>query len=176
VVGSSASYSGDAELKSDVMTAYTEIVRGSYVPAHKPAAGNCAFALINSQVTLSFDTLEVEASISWCRAHSGTCDQILLPVGTLLSESCGLVSVRRPLCREDGSEVFIAIIEWSESRRTCNHTFAISSETPQRGRPGSRIYIPLEQGGPVIPPGTGFPLRRLLRLGGLLDALHNQNI
>jgi hypothetical protein len=25
-------------------------------------------------------------------------------------------------------------------------------------------YIPQEQGGPVIPPGTGFPFRRLLRL------------
>jgi hypothetical protein len=28
---------------------------------------------------------------------SGTCDQILLPVGMLLSEICGLVSLRRPL-------------------------------------------------------------------------------
>jgi hypothetical protein len=27
----------------------------------------------------------------------GNCDQILLPVGVLLSEICGLVSVRRPL-------------------------------------------------------------------------------
>jgi hypothetical protein len=35
---------------------------------------------------------------------------------------------------------------------------------PQPVRPGSRIYIPQEQGGPVIPPGTGFPLHRLLRL------------
>jgi hypothetical protein len=29
--------------------------------------------------------------------------------------------------------------------------------------PGSLIYIPEEQGGPVIPPCTGFPLSRLLR-------------
>jgi hypothetical protein len=27
----------------------------------------------------------------------GTCDQILLPVGMLLSEICGLVSIGRPL-------------------------------------------------------------------------------
>jgi hypothetical protein len=27
----------------------------------------------------------------------GTCDQILFPVGMLLSEICGLVSIRRPL-------------------------------------------------------------------------------
>jgi hypothetical protein len=25
-------------------------------------------------------------------------------------------------------------------------------------RPGACIYIPQEQGGPVIPPGTGYPL------------------
>jgi hypothetical protein len=37
----------------------------------------------------------------------------------------------------------------------------------QPGGPGSRIYIPHEQGDPVLPPGTGFPIRRLLRLAGL---------
>jgi hypothetical protein len=41
------------------------------------------------------------------------------------------------------------------------------SGLPQHGGPGPRIYIPKEQGGPVIPPGTGFPFRRLLRLAGL---------
>jgi hypothetical protein len=35
-------------------------------------------------------------------------------------------------------------------------------ETPQTWGPGPR-----EQGGPYIPPGTGFPFRRLLRLAGL---------
>jgi hypothetical protein len=38
---------------------------------------------------------------------------------------------------------------------------------PQRGGPGPRICIPQEQGSPVIPAGTGFPFRRLLRLAGL---------
>jgi hypothetical protein len=41
------------------------------------------------------------------------------------------------------------------------------SRFPQPGGPGLRIYIPQEQGGPVISPGTGFPFRRLLRLAGL---------
>jgi hypothetical protein len=36
----------------------------------------------------------------------------------------------------------------------------------QPGGPGSRIYIPQEQGGPVIPPVSGFPFCRLLRLAG----------
>jgi hypothetical protein len=31
----------------------------------------------------------------------------------------------------------------------------------------SRIYIPHEHGGPVIPSGTGIPFHRLLRLAGL---------
>jgi hypothetical protein len=31
---------------------------------------------------------------------------------------------------------------------------------PQPGGPGSRIYIPQEQGGPVIPAGTGLGLKR----------------
>jgi hypothetical protein len=33
---------------------------------------------------------------------------------------------------------------------------------PLLGGPGSRIYIPQGQSDPVIPPGTGFPLRGLL--------------
>jgi hypothetical protein len=38
---------------------------------------------------------------------------------------------------------------------------------PQPEGPGFRIYIPKEQGGPVIPPGTGFPFCCLLWLTGL---------
>jgi hypothetical protein len=37
----------------------------------------------------------------------------------------------------------------------------------QPGGPSPRIYIPHEQGGPVIPTGTGFPFPRLLRLAEL---------
>jgi hypothetical protein len=44
--------------------------------------------------------------------------------------------------------------------------FTVSdSRLPHPGGPGPRIYVPQEQGGPVIPPGTGYPIRRLLRLG-----------
>jgi hypothetical protein len=106
-------------------------------------------------------------SMSWCRAHSGTCDQILLPVRRLLSESCGFASVGRPLSREDGSAVCSAITQWSEPRRTRNHDLLSHLRLLQRRGPGSRIYIPQEQGGPVILPSTGFPFRRLLRLAGL---------
>jgi hypothetical protein len=48
-----------------------------------------------------------------------------------------------------------AITLGSKSRRTHGHT--VSSEPPpQPGGPGPRVYIPLEQGGPVIPSGTAF--------------------
>jgi hypothetical protein len=85
----------------------------------------------------------------------------------LLPEICGLVSVGRPLWREDGSAICSAITQWSESLRIRNNILLSHLRLPQPGGPGSRIYIPQEQGGPLMPPGTGFPLRRLLRLAGL---------
>jgi hypothetical protein len=48
--------------------------------------------------------------------------------------------------------------------RTQDH---ISLSYLRPGGPGPCIYIPQEQVGPVIPPGTGIPLRCLLRLAGL---------
>jgi hypothetical protein len=47
------------------------------------------------------------------------------------------------------------------------HFTPSDSRLPQPGGPGLRVYIAQEQGGPVIPPDTGFPFRRLLRLTGL---------
>jgi hypothetical protein len=75
-----------------------------------------------------------------------------------LSKGCCLVSVGRPLWREDGSAICSVITQCSESRRTRNHTLLSHLRLLQPGGPGSRIYNPQEQGGPVIPPGTGFPL------------------
>jgi hypothetical protein len=40
-------------------------------------------------------------------------------------------------------------------------------ETPRTEGPGPLFYIPQEQGGPLVPPGTGFQFRRLLRLAEL---------
>jgi hypothetical protein len=45
--------------------------------------------------------------------------------------------------------------------------YSLKFETPQPGGPDPRIYIPQEQGSPVMPPGTGLPFRGLLRLAGL---------
>jgi hypothetical protein len=52
----------------------------------------------------------------------------------------------------------------SQNDRTHNHTLLSHLRVPQPAGSGSRIYIPQEPGGPVVPPGIWFPLRRLLRL------------
>jgi hypothetical protein len=61
-----------------------------------------------------------------------------------------------------------AVPLWFESRGTQNYILLPQFlRLPQPGGSSPRIYIPQEQGGPVILPGTGFPFRRLLRLAGL---------
>jgi hypothetical protein len=96
-------------------------------------------------------------SMSWCRAHSGTCDQILLPVGRFLFESCGLVSVEHPSWREDGSAVCkFAVQSLSCPSRAEPVTLLSHLRLPKPGGPGSRIYIPQEQGDPVRPRALGF--------------------
>jgi hypothetical protein len=103
-------------------------------------------------------TLRLTVSQSVCLGIEypcGTCDQILLPVGMLLSEIWGLVSVGRPLWREDGRATYSVITQWSESRKTRNHTLLSHLRLPETGGSGSRIYVPQEQGGPVIPRALG---------------------
>jgi hypothetical protein len=52
-----------------------------------------------------------------------------------------------------------------KSRRIHGHILLSHLKLPQPGGPGPCIYIPQEQGAPVISPGTGFRFCRLLRLG-----------
>jgi hypothetical protein len=123
------------------------------------------FLICRSQSYFTTDGLSV--SMSWCRAHSGTCDQILLPVGRSLSESCSIVSVGRPLWREDGSAVCNAITEWSESRRTSNHTLLLS-ETTLIWRARFPYLYPSGTEWPNYTPGHWVPFFcRLLRLSWL---------
>jgi hypothetical protein len=53
----------------------------------------------------------------------------------------------------------------SKSRRTHDHILLSHLGFPQPGGPGPRIYIPQEQGGPVIPPGTGLGHQQRHRQG-----------
>jgi hypothetical protein len=45
--------------------------------------------------------------------------------------------------------------------------YCLSFETPPTWRARSPYLYPQKQGGPDIPPGTGFPFRSLLRLAGV---------
>jgi hypothetical protein len=86
-------------------------------------------------------TLRLTVSQSVCLGIEhpcGTCNQILLTVRRLLSESSHHLSVGRPLWREDA--VCSAITQWSESHRTRKHTLAFYLRLHQPGGLGSRIY------------------------------------
>jgi hypothetical protein len=91
----------------------------------------------------------------------GTCDQILLPVGMLLSEICGLVSVGRPLWQEDES-VFCSVITLrSESRRTRNRTLLSHLRPPPTWRARFTYLYPPGIRWPTFSPCR--PKRRLMR-------------
>jgi hypothetical protein len=63
-----------------------------------------------------------------------------------------------------------AVILSSESLGAHDHVLLSQiRDSSKPGGLGPRIYIPQEQGGPVIPPGTGFPFRHLL----LIKLLNN---
>jgi hypothetical protein len=61
-------------------------------------------SIVEVKLTLQL-TVGQSVSMSWYRAHSGTCDQILLSVRRLFSETCCLVFLARPLSREVGSVI-----------------------------------------------------------------------
>jgi hypothetical protein len=50
-----------------------------------------------------------------------------------------------------------AVTSGPKSRTTHDHILLFHLKLPQLGGPGPHIYIPQEQGGPVTPPGNGFP-------------------
>jgi hypothetical protein len=93
-------------------------------------------------------------------------DQIFITVRQLRVCLCGALSLMRErICctwpRQHSHS-------WVRVPRNSWTYFTVSdSRLPQPGDPGPRIYIPHEEGGPVLPPGTEFPFRRLLRLSGL---------
>jgi hypothetical protein len=80
--------------------------------------------------------------------------------------------VGRPLWRVDGSVIYSYNCFWALPEQLLSGPSPVEltiifycqcfTETP-----GPRSYVPQEQGGLVIPPGTVFPFRLLLRLAGL---------
>jgi hypothetical protein len=85
-----------------------------------------------------------------------------------VSDNCGFLDAGRgasSLTRGRICNLFLqlllglarAVTLGSGSSRTHDHILLSHLRLPQPGGPGSRIYIPQEQSGPVIPLGTGFP-------------------
>jgi hypothetical protein len=98
------------------------------------------------------------ASFSMCKSPSWP--QIIF---LLLSESWRIVDVGRPLWREDNSVIYSCF--WLSPAQPFKDLSTaglltiiccLRFQTPQPGGPDSRIYIRQEQGGPVIPLGTGL--------------------
>jgi hypothetical protein len=103
---------------------------------------------------------------------SGAYDQIFITVRQLRVYWCGAFSLsltRERVCRLQLLLILASsVIRGSQSRVTRDHILLSQiRDSPKPGGPSPRIYMSQEQGGPVIPPGTEFPFRRLLRLAGL---------
>jgi hypothetical protein len=101
---------------------------------------------------------------------SGAQDQIVITVRQLLVCCYGAPFLTRgrgcPLQLLMG--LASAVILGSESRGTHDHSLLSQiRDFPNLEGQVPLIYIAQEQGGPIMTPGAGFPLRRLLRLAGL---------
>jgi hypothetical protein len=108
----------------------------------------------SSKFEVDFATDGRSASSSRCRPHPfGAHYQVL---NFILPENYLILREGRPLWGEDGSVICNAITHWSQSSRIHNHTLLSHLRLPQLGGPGSHIYIPQEQGGPVMPLALGF--------------------
>jgi hypothetical protein len=115
---------------------------------------------------LCYDWRSVAKFVLVSSTHLGLTTRFLF-----LSDSCGVVDVGRFLWWENGSVVYncrwSSPAQWVLGPIPTGFFIIFYCHRPRPGGPGARIYIPQEQGGPVIPPGTRFLFRRLLRLAGL---------
>jgi hypothetical protein len=129
------------------------------------------FSDCNSRQSQSYVTTNGQlASLSWCqtsiwgpRQDFYYCQTVvgLLMWGTLSDERTGLLfTIAAGPCQRIHSSVRVP-------HDSLPHFNVWDSRLPQTGGPGSHIYIPQEQGGPVIPLGIGFHFHHLLRLAGL---------
>jgi hypothetical protein len=109
--------------------------------------------------------IEVEVNL-WPTVNRPVCFNVELPSGVhdqilFLSDDYEFLDVGHPLSVVRMWLYFACATTYgplgSKSCRTHDHILLPHLRLPQLGGPGPRIYIPHEQGSPVIPPGTGFP-------------------
>jgi hypothetical protein len=98
---------------------------------------------------------------------SGVYDQIFISVRQLRVCWCVALSLmRKRACRlQLLLALASAVILRLESRGTRDHI--LLSQIRDSPNLEGQVRVPQERGSPVIPPGTGFPFRRLLRLAGI---------
>jgi hypothetical protein len=107
--------------------------------------------------------LNYYSSLSWCQAPSGTRDQFFFLFDISFRQLWVCYFVAHSLTRGRVCNLLVqlllglarAVTPWSKSCRTHGHILLSHLRIPQPEGPGPHIYIPQEQGGPVIPPGTG---------------------
>jgi hypothetical protein len=114
-----------------------------------------------SKTKLSYDQWSVSQSVLVSRTHLGPKTRFVL-----LSDSCGCVDVGLLFTIAAGPR------QHSHSRvqvpqDSLPYSTVSGLRLPQLEGPSVCIYIPQEQGGPVIPPDTGFPFHRILQLARL---------
>jgi hypothetical protein len=123
---------------------------------------------LKTKPKLCYDRRSVGQSVLVSNPPSGAQDQIfLLSVaglfmwGALSKNRTGLLfTINAGLRQRSHSRVRVPRNSWPYC--TVSH-----SRPLQPGGLGPCIYIPQEQDGPVIPPGTGFPFRPLLLFAGI---------
>jgi hypothetical protein len=112
------------------------------------------------------------SSLSGCRAPIWRA----WPDFCFLSESCWFLDVGRPLWRGDGSIIYLYNCFWDLPEQSPSDPnpaelttifYCLIWDSSNLEGHVQYLYLPQEQGCPVILPGTGFPFRRLLRLAGL---------
>jgi hypothetical protein len=115
-------------------------------------------------------TVSQPASLSWCQARIWGlgldfyyCQTIAgLLMWSAVSDERKHLSFTIAVGPRQHSNSWVRV-----SRDSWPYFTVTDSRLPQPGGPGSRIYIPQDHDGSFMPPSTGFPFRRLLRLAGL---------
>jgi hypothetical protein len=107
-------------------------------------------------------TSSESVSMSWYRAPLWDLRPDITSCPNVAVWNLRLVSVGCPLWREDGSVVCSVSTQWSESRRTRNHTLTVSSETPPTWRARSPYLYPPGRGWPSYTPGHWVPFTSTL--------------
>jgi hypothetical protein len=113
-----------------------------------------------SEAKLIYDRQSIDQSVLVLGSHLGPMTRYLFAVWQLRVSCYGATSLTRGWVCNLLVQLFLglarAVTLESESRRTHGHILLSQTRLPHPGGPSPRIYIPEEQGGPVIPPGTGF--------------------